>query len=207
MKNSISKSVIKKLYYVFNIILGFSFGLTALSIIFYIIDIFTPGNYFFGYLQLLRKVGLDFKTFWGHDFYIGHYLFKSEFLTTTFTFFYYFIFLASLFVVAFQMTSIFKKAIYEQLFLESTIISIKRIGLLIIFVPLILILIQVIIIFFLLPDFMYRYYPVSNWGIGMIIVRIFFSWFYYGIVGMFFFFIGEVIDKGYKLKIENDLTV
>lgn len=207
MKTSLNKSYLKTLHYIFKIILGFFFGLTALSIIFYVIDIFTPGNYFFGYYNLLYRVGLNFETFWGERFYIGHFLFNSEFLASTFTFLYYFIYLASLLVIVFQMSSIFNKAYHEQLFLESSIISLKRIGLLIIFIPMILLIIQVMAVFFLIPGYRLKNHIVSYWGLDVLIVKIFFSWFYYGILGMFFFYIGEVIDKGYKLKIENDLTV
>ncbi|MEW6195362.1 MAG: DUF2975 domain-containing protein [Bacteroidota bacterium] len=209
MKKVFSKNIVSLCYYIFSILFGIFIGITILSIVLLAYDLLTPGFYFRGFYMLTKRLGIDFFTIIGSSFG-GFGIFTSftkDYIVSLLAFLYSSIFSLTVLYILYQLISIFKKSNQGFPFTLVIVKSIKRIGIAIICAPIVLIFLEALLVLNTIIKSKFYYGYIDYFLSPHIILRLFFEWLYYGIIGLFFLFMAEVFRRGLELQQENDLTV
>ncbi len=204
-----SKKLLRLSLSFFNILLGVFIGIVILFIVFSVFDLLNAHGHDRGFYLLLSRLSIDIPSP-THDYYGKVAIFNAladKYLTKIFRFLYSGIYLTGILYVLFKIIKILKLSCGETPFTESASSELKKIGIAIIFVPIMALVIWIFLFLNLTGGFKYRFYYGENWSLSVFALQVFMYWFYYAIIGIFFFALGEVFSRGLQLKQENDLTV
>jgi hypothetical protein len=209
MKTDYDKYILKTATVLFNILYGIFIGQGILLILFYVYDLLTPGYFLRGYYFVMWKLGLDITLPFISS--LGQFnlftSFSHEYTVSTLAFSYAFTYCAACLYSLKQVRSILKLACEDVPFKLVASRSIKNIGLAIIITPTILLLMGLMLFNNTISKstMLYTYWTVNH--LLSILLRVFFQWLYYAIIGAFFLVMGVAYKRGFKLQQENDLTV
>ncbi len=209
MKTNNSKRILLLSLSFFNIMFGIFIGIAGLSIFFLVYDLASPGYYYRGFFMILSRLGIQL-TSPIHDYY-GDYgifaSFTSKYVTTFLAFFYSSIFLTAILYVLNQIRSILKISYSDTPFTMKASMSLKKIGTVILFVPMFFLILWFALYINMVSKSNFGPSFWNHWSWAIFFLKIALYCLYYAILGIFFFALGEVFNRGHQLKQENDLTV
>jgi hypothetical protein len=133
--------------------------------------------------------------------------FTSSFEGSFLAFIYSSIFCCAVLYSLVQIKFIIKIAHEDTPFRADICKSVKKIGLVIILTPVLLLLMEVFLLINFLSKTRFEWVFRNNWYLFQLFLTAFIRWFFYSVIGIFFLVIARVFNSGLQLKQENDLTV